>query len=81
VHHNQALIGNTRGGGVPFPGGTQYTLDGDGEYWRNRAIAIDPKGGGAVVWFVNLNGPDPATGWTATHWVVPDPRQAYEAQP
>jgi len=81
VHHTQGLIGNSRGGGVRVPGGWQYTLEGGGEYWRERSLAIDPAGRGAVVFFVNLNGPDPVTGWTATHWVVPDPRQRHEAHP
>ncbi len=68
VHHTMGLIGNTRGSA------NEYVLQGDGNYWRERSLAIDPAGGGAVVFFVNLNGPDPATGWTAKHWVVPDPR-------
>jgi hypothetical protein len=74
VHHTAGLHPNTRGGGNPVPGGMEYVLQGSGESWRERSLAIDPRGGGAVVFFVNLNAPDPATGWTATHWVVPDPR-------
>lgn len=78
VNHVKGLWGLTRGGGTPIPGGTRYTLPGSGEKWRNDALALDPKGGGAIVIFYNLNKRDPVTGWTASHQVVPDPRVKHE---
>ncbi len=81
VHHTQGLHPNTRGGGRSVPGGVEYTLSGGGQFWYDRSIAIDPKGNGAIVFFINLTAPDPKTGWTAHHWVIPDPRQLTVIQP
>jgi hypothetical protein len=72
VHHEHSLYG-------PEPGNRQTrVIPGTGDYWRKRSLAKDPRGGGAVVVFVNTSSPRPGSGWTATHLLIPDPRQCFE---
>jgi hypothetical protein len=75
VHHEHSLTPIQRGGGVRAEGGWLHTIEGSAESWRDASLALDPKGGGAVVFFLNLNARNPQTGWTAHHWVIPEPRQ------
>ncbi len=80
VNHQIGLYGPDRTGGRATINGFEYTLKGGGAQWRNDALAIDPKGGGAVVVFINTNNMQPS-GYRTSHWIVPDPRQYYTGNP
>lgn len=80
VNHQVALLGPVYGGGTQTSAGFEYTLDGNGEYWRSRALGIDPKGGGAIVVFINTRDMQPS-GYRTSHWIVPNPTQLYSGNP
>ncbi len=76
VNHQVGLYGPDRSGGRLTSEGFEYVLKGGGANWRSDALAIDSKGGGAIVVFINTNHMQPS-GYRTAHWIVPDPRQFY----
>ncbi len=78
INHTVGLFGPDRSGGRRTARGFEYTLPNGGEYWRQKALSLDPRGGGAIVVFLNTNSVQP-NGYRTAHWLIPDPRQAHSA--
>jgi hypothetical protein len=80
VNHVRGLYGPNTSRGRVVDGGFEYILSGSGAEWRQRALDIDPRGGGAIVVFINTTQAQP-NGQTAAHWVVPNPTSVYMGEP